>query len=58
MVSKLLNIIEIISLNIVNVSVIVWLNNVVSSIPIVVSVLVGLSILALNTIKIYKEIKK
>ena len=58
MISKIINTVEIISLNIVNVSVIVWLNQVVESIPVVVSVLVGLSILALNVIKIYKELKK
>lgn len=56
--SKVLNTIEIISLNIVNGSVIVWLNSVMDAIPIVVSVLVGVSMLALNTIKIYKEFKK
>ena len=54
--NKILNIIEIISLNIVNGSVIVWLNDVKESIPIIVSVLVGISMLTLNVIKIYKEL--
>lgn len=58
MISKILNTVEIVSLNIVNVSVIVWLNNVIEAIPMMVSVLVGLSILALNGIKIYKELTK
>ena len=56
--NKLLNIIEIVSLNIVNGSVIVWLNDVKESIPIIVSVLVGVSMLTLNVIKIYKELNK
>lgn len=55
--NKVLNIIEIVSLNIVNGSVIVWLNDVKESIPIIVSVLVGVSMLTLNLIKIYKELK-
>lgn len=58
MINKVLNIIEIVSLNIVNVSVIVWLNSVIEVIPTIVSVLVGISILALNAIKIYNELKK
>ena len=55
---KILNGLELISLNIVNASVIIWLNSVVEKIPIFVSVLVGLSMLLLNAIKIYKELKK
>ena len=58
MISKVINTVEMVALNVVNVSVIVWLNSVMESIPIIVSVLVGLSILALNVIKIYKELKK
>ena len=56
--NKLMNITEIVSLNIIGVSVIGWLNSVASTIPAIVSVLVGLSVIALNVIKIYKEIKK
>lgn len=56
--TKFMNITEIVSLNIIGVSVIGWLNSVASTIPAVVSVLVGLSVIALNVIKIYKEIKK
>ena len=58
MTNKIINTIEIVSLNIINGSVIVWLNTVVTTIPVIVSVLVGVSILALNGIKIYKELKK
>ena len=58
MTNKIINTIEIVSLNIINGSVIVWLNTVVTTIPVIVSVLVGVSILTLNGIKIYKELKK
>ena len=58
MISRVLNTVEIVCLNVVNVSVIVWLNSVIEAIPVIVSVLVGISILTLNLIKIYKEIKK
>lgn len=58
MISRIINTIEIVCLNIVNISVIVWLNSVIEAIPVIVSVLVGVSILALNLIKIYKELKK
>lgn len=55
--AKYLNNIELISLNIFSASVIGWLNVVVGYVPTIVSVLVGLSVLALNGIKIYKELK-
>ena len=56
--TRFMNITEMVSLNIIGVSVIGWLNTVASTIPTLVSVLVGLSVIALNVIKIYKEIKK
>ena len=58
MPNRILNNVELISLNIFSASVIGWMNNVVNVVPIVISVLVGISVLALNVIKIYKELKK
>ena len=57
MSNKILNSVELVSLNIFSASVIGWLNNVVDVIPVLVSVLVGVSVIALNGIKIYKEYK-
>ena len=56
--TTLLNKVELMSLNVIGVSVIGLLNNVIGNIPAIVSVLVGLSVLALNGIKIYKELRK
>jgi len=57
MPNRILNNVELISLNIFSASVIGWMNNVVNVVPVVMSVLVGTSVLALNVIKIYKELK-
>ena len=54
---KIFEYIELASLNIIGVSVIGWLQTVSNVVPTMVSVLVGLSVLALNGIKIYKELK-
>lgn len=53
---KTLDYIELASLNLIGTSVVVWLNNVIEVVPTIVSVMVGISVIALNGIKIYKEI--
>ena len=57
MSNKLIGWIELVALNVVNISVINWLNDVIKVVPVFVSVLVGVSVLVLNGIKIYKELK-
>lgn len=57
MTTKFLNNIELVSLNIFSASVIGWLQTVVGAVPTIISCLVGLSIVALNAIKFYKEYK-
>lgn len=57
MSNKLIGWVELAALNVINISVINWLNDVIKVVPVFVSVLVGLSVLILNGIKIYKELK-